>query len=125
MLNVPAPEVVVPVPVPAAVTLKEPVVPAKPPVPLVMAMVPGPLALDSPNSTSSRRVRDALNVPVRVPVVLPVVIVNVIGIVPDSRAAAPADALNVPLAVRPPENATVPDAVTVVVLIAPDPFIVI
>ena len=67
IVKVPAPDEVVPVPVPEAVTLKLPAAFANPPVPLVIAMVAGPLALESPARTCASNVNEAVNVPVSAP----------------------------------------------------------
>jgi hypothetical protein len=123
-MKVAEPDVVVPVPVPEAVTVKLPVVFAHPPVPLVMAMVPGPLSLGLPARIPANSDTEAVNVPVSVPVVLPVVTVRVIGTLPEIRLVKGALALKVPLAVRPPEKARVPEAETLVPLVVPDPLIV-
>ena len=122
--KVPEPADVVPVPVPEAVTLKVPVVFANPPVPLVIARVPGPLAVESPARTPANSASEAVNVPASAPVVLPVVMLKVTGTLPDSRLVRPAVMPKVPLAVSPPVKLTVPVAETVPVLMVPDPLIV-
>ena len=124
IVKVPEPADVVPVPVPEAVTLKVPVVFANPPVPLVIVMVPGPLAVESPARTPANSANEAVNVPASVPVVPPVVMVKVTGTLPDSRLARPAVMLKLPLAVSPPVKLTVPVAETVPVLMVPDPLTV-
>jgi hypothetical protein len=118
MLNVPLPEDVLPEPVPLAVTLRDPVVPAKFPVPVVKAMVAGPLD-GTPAKTCASSDKEPVNVPVSVPVV-PLVIVNVTGTEPANAAEARVKfELNVPLPMF--VRLTVPLAEMLLFELVPDP----
>src|SRR5580698_6598020 len=127
MLNEPEPDPVVPAPVPATVTAKEPVAPAKPLVPLVIAIVPGPLAVGVPAKTCKSSDGEAESVPVSVAVEVPAVTFRFTGTVPvkvtgfvklkaEPKVPSPANA---------PAKERLPLAVIVPAELAPLPVIVI